>query len=92
MQRRRQVAAADSNDAAMSRPDNSGSGWGCPHECAGQCLHVRGFACDPGMKGCVLAGRFKFSNPAKNRPAGPRKHRRDPSGPSRKSRGEGDAF
>lgn len=51
------------------------SGWGCPHELNGTCQHVQGRACDPGMKGCVLAGRFRFSNEAKNRP--PRPIRRD---------------
>jgi hypothetical protein len=49
------------------------SGWGCPHEANGQCMRVLGRACDPGMKGCVLFGRFVFSNPDKNRPAGPRR-------------------
>jgi hypothetical protein len=41
-------------------------GWGCPHEVHGQCQHVPGRACEPGMKGCVLAGRFLFSDPEKN--------------------------
>jgi hypothetical protein len=49
------------------------SGWGCPHEITGKCLRVLGRDCDPGMKGCVLFGRFVFSNPEKNRPA--RTHR-----------------
>jgi len=44
------------------------SGWGCPHETQGQCGNVGGRPCDPGMKGCILAGRFRFSNDAKNRP------------------------
>ena len=43
------------------------SGWGCPHEDHGTCSKVAGRPCDPGMKGCVLAGRFRFSNPMKNR-------------------------
>lgn len=43
----------------------SGS-WDCPHEVNNQCQKVRNHACDPGMKGCVLAGRFTFSDPAKN--------------------------
>lgn len=51
------------------------SGWGCPHELNGACQHIQGRTCDPGMKGCVLAGRFRFSNEAKNRP--PRPVRRD---------------
>lgn len=51
------------------------SGWGCPHELNGVCQHVKERPCDPGMKGCVLAGRFRFSNEAKNRP--PRPMRRD---------------
>lgn len=43
------------------------SGWGCVHEQQGQCERVRGKPCNPGMKGCILAGRFRFSNPEKNR-------------------------
>jgi len=39
--------------------------WGCPHEVNGICQKVNKLACDPGMKGCVLYGRFVFSNPAK---------------------------
>ncbi len=42
------------------------SGWGCPNELTGMCLRVKGRACDPGMKGCLLHGRFVFSNPEKN--------------------------
>lgn len=42
--------------------------WGCPHEVNGICQKVNKLGCDPGMKGCVLYGRFVFSNPAKNRP------------------------
>ena len=42
-------------------------GWGCPHEVRGECERVPGKACDPGMKGCILFGRFTFSNEAKNR-------------------------
>ena len=46
------------------------SGWGCPHEYQGQCMKVRGHACDPQMKGCVLFGKFKTDNPDKQRPKG----------------------
>jgi len=52
-------------------------GWGCPHETKGQCAKVEQRPCDPGMKGCVLFGRFVFSDEEKNRPGGPR--RRNPS-------------
>ena len=45
--------------------------WGCPHEVNGVCQRVSKLPCDPGMRGCVLYGRFVFSNPAKNRPASP---------------------
>ncbi|MDH5785548.1 MAG: hypothetical protein OEZ16_08065 [Chromatiales bacterium] len=51
-------------------------GWGCPHEVLGKCDKVKQRPCDPGMKGCILAGRFVFSDEQKNRPGGPR--RRDP--------------
>jgi hypothetical protein len=50
----------------------SGS-WGCPHEVKGLCSKVKNRPCDPGMKGCVLYGRFAFSNPDKNSPAIKRK-------------------
>lgn len=44
------------------------AGWGCVHEVNETCTRVAGRACDPGMKGCILAGRFRFSNEDKNRP------------------------
>lgn len=43
------------------------SGWGCPHEVDGKCQKVLNKPCDIGMKGCVLAGRFRFADSAKNR-------------------------
>ena len=42
------------------------SGWGCPHEENGECRRVPGEKCDPGMKGCTLSGRFRFSSSEKN--------------------------
>lgn len=36
--------------------------WGCPHEIQGVCQKVAQRVCDPGMKGCVLAGRYVFAN------------------------------
>lgn len=44
-------------------------GWGCPHDAAGECQHVPGKRCDPGMKGCVLYGRVRFSVDEKNSPS-----------------------
>ena len=41
-------------------------GWGCPHEAKGKCQRVDNKACDPGMKGCILAGKFIFSDETKN--------------------------
>lgn len=43
------------------------SGWGCPHEVDGKCQKVLNKPCDIGMKGCVLAGRFRFADDSKNR-------------------------
>lgn len=34
--------------------------WSCPHEVDGKCGKVNLLPCDPGMKGCVLAGRYIF--------------------------------
>ncbi len=42
-------------------------GWGCPHEIDDACTKVNNQPCDPGMKGCVLAGRFVFINDDKNK-------------------------
>lgn len=36
--------------------------WSCPHEENGLCNKVAQKPCDPGMKGCVLAGRYAFFN------------------------------
>ncbi len=58
------------------------SGWGCPHEFQGRCMRVEQRPCDPGMKGCILFGRFNFSNTEKNRPGGPRR-RGHPSAPDK---------
>lgn len=55
-----------------------GGAWGCPHEIDGICGHVKERSCDPGMKGCVLSGRFRFSNETKNRP--PKPAQRDSNG------------
>lgn len=60
-------------------------GWGCPHELNEICQHVQNRPCDPGMKGCVLAGRFRFSNEAKNRPPRPVRGNGDKSAPNRRN-------
>jgi hypothetical protein len=44
------------------------SSWGCPHEANGNCSRVNNQPCDPGMKGCVLFGRFVWADESKNRP------------------------
>lgn len=41
-------------------------GWGCPHEINDRCTRINNLPCDPGMKGCVLAGRYAFFNDDKN--------------------------
>jgi hypothetical protein len=40
--------------------------WGCPHEADDLCSKVKNLPCDPGMKGCVLYGRYVFANDEKN--------------------------
>jgi hypothetical protein len=45
------------------------SSWGCPHEIDGKCARVNNMPCNPGMKGCVLFGRFIWADATKNRPA-----------------------
>jgi len=46
------------------------SSWGCPHEQDGKCARVNNVPCNPGMKGCVLFGRFVWADKSKNRPSG----------------------
>lgn len=43
------------------------SSWGCPHEIDGKCARINNLPCDPGMKGCVLFGRFVWADDSKNR-------------------------
>lgn len=38
----------------------------CPRETANHCDKVNNLPCDPGMKGCVLHGRFVSANDDKN--------------------------
>ena len=42
------------------------SSWNCPHNNKEKCERVKQRKCDPGMKGCVLFGRFTFSDPKKS--------------------------
>jgi hypothetical protein len=35
--------------------------WSCPHDLDNVCQKVKGARCDPGMRGCVLHGRFRFA-------------------------------
>ncbi len=57
------------------------SSWSCPHDSEGVCQLVRGARCDPGMRGCILHGRYRFlrdelegpRKPEKAKPAKPGK-------------------
>jgi hypothetical protein len=40
--------------------------WGCPHEVGDRCTKINNLPCDPGMKGCELAGRYRFVDESKN--------------------------
>ncbi len=51
-------------------------GWGCPHEVDDKCTRINNLPCDPGMKGCVLAGRFVFADEDKNQRLREKKERR----------------
>ena len=62
------------------------AGWGCPHEAEGRCQRVQNRPCDPGMKGCILAGRFVFSNADKNTARALRKTGTRQPDPARKPR------
>jgi orotidine-5'-phosphate decarboxylase len=68
----------------------SGS-WGCPHELNDLCSKVNNLPCDPGMKGCVLYGRFVFANEEKNEPLRRKRARTEGSAASLDTRGSHDA-
>ena len=40
--------------------------WGCPHEVNDRCTKINNLPCNPGMKGCGLAGRYRFVDESKN--------------------------
>lgn len=63
--------------------------WGCPHEIDGRCTRINDLPCDPGTKGCVLAGRYVFVNEDKNRRLREKASRggADAAAPSRKDQG-----
>ena len=41
------------------------SNWGCPHEVNEKCTIAEERPCKPGIRGCILHGRFTFSNSEK---------------------------
>lgn len=47
------------------------SSWSCPHDVDGVCHRVCGARCEPGMRGCVLQGRFVFADEKMNAPRKP---------------------
>jgi hypothetical protein len=49
------------------------SSWGCPNDLNGICQLVRGAACDPGMRGCVLHGKVRFASAEQNQERKPQK-------------------
>ncbi len=60
--------------------------WSCPHDLNGVCQLVKGAACDPGMRGCVLHGKVRFASEDKNRPRKPAKAKPAPPPPPPKRR------
>lgn len=78
------VAQLRLQGSVRSRTISFMSSWSCPHDLDGVCQHVRGARCDPGMRGCILHGRFRFAKdegggmrkPVKALPAVPAKPKR----------------
>ena len=62
------------------------SSWSCPHDADCVCQLVRGARCEPGMRGCILHGRYRFlqdelvgeRKPVKAVPAAPEKPKKAP--------------
>ena len=51
--------------------------WDCPNEVNGTCRRVEGAYCQPGMKGCILAGKVQFPDGAVPSPIWPPDHPRN---------------
>ncbi len=49
----------------IHKSNDNMSGWCCPHEQTGLCVKVNNTTCKPGMKGCVLQGRFQWADAVK---------------------------
>lgn len=68
------------------------SAWSCPHDLDGVCQRVQGAICEPGMRGCVLEGKVRFSHDDMNQPrkpvkaATPARAERSPQPPKRRLR------
>lgn len=54
------MSCSRTGSVAVSSLEIAMSSWGCPHEINGLCSKVNNLACNPGMKGCELAGRYFF--------------------------------
>jgi len=52
--------------------------WDCPNETHGTCKRVDGAYCQPGMKGCILAGRVRFPDGVPPAPVWPPDQKRQP--------------
>lgn len=65
--------------------------WGCPHEINDKCSKVNDVPCDPGMKGCVLYGRYVFANDEKNERLRQKQARNDSPVPAADGRAVDDA-
>lgn len=52
--------------------------WDCPNESNGTCKRVDGAYCQPGMKGCILAGKVQFPEGEAPSPVWPPEHPRNP--------------
>ncbi len=58
--------------------------WGCPHEIDDRCTKINNLPCNPGMKGCELAGRFRFVDESKNERYWEKKERKEKAKASEK--------
>lgn len=75
------MAATKATTAGLTNDHNTASkhmsGWGCPHEIDDHCTRINDLPCDPGMKGCVLYGRYRFANEEKNERLNEKRQRND---------------
>jgi hypothetical protein len=79
---RARVQPGGDTEGLWARATDMAGGWGCPTGVDDRCTKINDLPCDPGMKGCVLAGRFRFADDDTNQRLKEKKAREEAEKPA----------